>query len=71
MNLLITFLRITLAILILLLCFIVLNLTGGARGGTNDYLLVIGGYLLVGIMCGLVLMYKRKVSPVKTFTGFQ
>jgi len=48
MRLLIPLLKIAIAILFLLLCFIVMSLADGARGGPEDDL-VIGGYLLFGI----------------------
>jgi hypothetical protein len=55
MKIIVALLKIALAILSLLLCFIILAL---ARGGPEDYLVIVG-YLLVGLLSGLLLLYKK------------
>ena len=69
MKLVINLLRIAIATQTLLLGFIIVLIITGAKGGPNDYL-KIGAYVLIGLIGGLTLWYKREKLPVKTFTDY-
>ena len=69
MKILIILLRIALAMQTLLLGFLIVLIVIGAKGGPKDYL-KIGAYVLVGLICGLILMYIRQKVSAKTFSDY-